>query len=253
MSIWRLAVFGLRVWSVWLWLAWLEPISASGAELKRDFEAANKQFEEGKFADAAAIYERLLTNASTAALHFNLGNAHFKTGQPGKAIFHYHHALRLAPRDPDAHGNLLFARRSLGTAMDEPLARQLLRHFTLDEWAWLASAGLGAWFVLLALGEALPARRAAFDWLTKPLGVFALAATSLLAAAHWEREAARGVVVVVPDAPVRPGPLVESKVAFTLRDGAEVTLLDAKDAWFQVRDASQRAGWVRREAVWLLP
>jgi len=218
-----------------------------------DFEAANKLFEQGKFPDAAAAYERLLTNGPTAALHFNLGNARFKSGQPGKAIFHFHQALRLAPRDPDARGNLQFARRSLGATVDEPPARHLLRHHSLDEWAWLAGAGLGAWFVLLALGEALPAKRAAFAWLTKTAGVMAVISALLLAAAHWDRSSARTAVVVVSEAPVRPGPLPESRAAFTLRDGAEVIVLDAKDDWLQVRDAGQRAGWVKRDAVWQLP
>lgn len=218
-----------------------------------DFESANKLFEQGKFADAAAAYEKLLTNGPTAALHFNLGNARFKSGQPGKAIFHYHQALRLAPRDPDARGNLQFARRSLGVTADEPLARHLLRHHTPDEWAWLAGASAGAWFLLLALGEALPAKRAAFAWLTKTFGVIALVSAALLAAAHWDRSTARQAVVTVPEAPVRPGPLAESKAAFTLRDGSEVTVLDAKDDWLQVRDAGQRAGWVKRDMLWPLP
>lgn len=218
-----------------------------------DFETANKLFEQGKFADAAGAYEKLLTNGPTAALHFNLGNARFKSGQPGRAIFHYHQALRLAPRDPDARGNLQFARRSLGVTVEESLARHLLRHHTPDEWAWLAGAGVGAWFLLLALGEALPAKRAAFAWLTKTFGIIALVSAALLAAARWDRSTARQAVVVVPETPVRPGPLAESKAAFTLRDGTEVTVLDAKDDWLQVRDAGQRAGWVKRDALWQLP
>ena len=218
-----------------------------------DFEAANKLFEQGRFADAAAGYERLLTNGSTAALHFNLGNARFKSGQPGKAIFHYHQALRLAPRDPDARGNLQFARRSLGVTVEEPLVRHLLRMHTPNEWAWLAGAGLGAWFLLLALGEALPSKRTTFAWLTKTFGVIAMVSAALLAAAHWERSTAGLAVVVVPEAPVRPGPLAESKAAFTLRDGTEAVVLDAKDDWLQVRDSGQRAGWVKRDALLRLP
>jgi tetratricopeptide (TPR) repeat protein len=223
------------------------------AQSTAEFESANKLFEQGKFADAAVAYERLLTNGPTTALHFNLGNARFKSGQPGKAIFHYHQALRLAPRDPDARGNLLFARRSLGVTVEENLGRHLLRLHSTDEWAWLAGAGAGAWFLLLALGEALPAKRATFAWLTKTFGVIALVSASLLVAAHWERRTARQAVVVVPEAPVRPGPLAESKAAFTLRDGTEVVVLDAKDDWLQVRDAGQRAGWVKRDALWQLP
>lgn len=219
-----------------------------------DFGSANKLFEQGKFAEAAKGYEALLTNSPTAALHFNLGNARFKSSQPGKAIFHYHQALRLAPRDPDIRGNLQFARRSLGATGGETLGRHLLRsHHTLNEWAWLAGAALGAWFLMLALGEALPSKRAAFAWLTKTSGVFALVCSALLGAALWDRTAANEAVVIVPEAPVRPGPLPESKVAFTLRDGAEVVVLDAKDDWLHVRDAGQRAGWVKGSALWRLP
>lgn len=247
---------GCDYWKLTLTLLAMLLVSCSSLRAETsatNFETANKLFEQGKFAAAAAAYERLLTNGPTAALHFNLGNARFKSGQPGQAIFHYHQALRLAPRDPDARGNLQFARRSLGVTVEESLGRHLLRLHSLDEWAWLAGAGLGAWFLLLALGEALPARRAAFAWLTRTSGAFALVAAALLAAAHGDRGAARQAVVIVPEASVRPGPLAESKVAFTLRDGTEVTVLDAKDDWLQVRDASQRAGWVKRDVAWRLP
>lgn len=244
----RGSMFGLVVW-----LMTLAPTVR--AEPVADFEAANKLFEQGKFADAAAAYEKLLINGPvSAALHFNLGNAQFKSSQPGRAIFHYHHALCLAPRDPDIRANLQFARRSLGVTVEEPLFRHLLRsHHTLDEWAWLAGAGLGAWFLLLALGEVLPARRAAFAWLTKAFGGVAIVSTALLAAAHWDRSTTRQAVVVVAEAPARPGPLAESKPAFSLRDGTEVVVLDTKDDWLQVRDAGQRTGWVKRDALWHMP
>ena len=245
--------FRFQVWVARLLVAFVALLPVAGAELVGEFEAANKLFEQGKFAEAAGAYERLLTNGPTAALHFNLGNARFKSGQPGKAIFHFHQSLALAPRDPDARGNLQFARRSLGVSPEESFARHLLRLRTLGEWAWVAGAGLGAWFLLLALGEASPARRAGFGWLTRTAGVFAVGGSVLLTVAQWERRTAAGAVVVVTEASVRPGPLAESKVAFTLRDGAEVAVLDAKDGWLQVRDAGQRVGWLRGDAVWRLP
>ncbi|PAW76391.1 MAG: hypothetical protein B9S33_20890 [Pedosphaera sp. Tous-C6FEB] len=219
------------------------------AEPAAEFDAANKLYEQGKFPDATAAYERLLTNGPTAALHFNLGNSRFKRGQPGKAIFHYHHALRLAPRDPDIHGNLHFARRSLGATVDESLGRQLLRKLTGDEWAWVAGGALGLWFLLLAAGEGLPGKRAAFAWLTRTCGGAALVSIGLLVAAHAERRLAAEAVVVVAEAPVRPGPLAESKVAFSLRDGTEVEVLDAKGDWVQVRASQQRVGWLKGDAI----
>ena len=92
-----------------------------------------------------------------------------------------------------------------------------------------------------------------FAWLTRTLGLFALAASALLIAAHWERRVTRRAVVVTPEAPVRPGPLAESKPSFSLRDGSEVAILDAKDDWFHVNDGGRRSGWIRREGLRLLP
>src|SRR5438094_10424308 len=46
------------------------------------FEAGNKLYYEGKFAEAAAAYEKLaLSSQASPALYFNLGNACFKSGQ----------------------------------------------------------------------------------------------------------------------------------------------------------------------------
>lgn len=234
---------------------WLLLLSVSGvvAQPAAEFDTANKLFEQGKFSEAAAGYERLLTNGPTAALHFNLGNAHFKSGRSGMAIFHYHHALRLAPRDSDTRGNLQFSRRSLGVAVEENIGQQLFRRNTLNEWAWLVGVGLGVWFLLLGLGEVLPVRKVAFAGLTKGVGGVALLLVGLLVAAHWDRSATRSAVVVVKEALARPGPLAESKATFTLRDGAEVRVLDSKGDWLHVWDAGLRAGWVKGDALWPLP
>ncbi len=233
-----------------LWLLALSLPQHAAADPATDFEAGNKLFEQGKFAEATKVYETLLTNGpAPAALHFNLGNARFKSGQPGRAVFHYHQALRLTPRDPDIRGNLQFVRRSLGVSAEEYLGRQFLRTLNLDEWAWLAGGGLGIWFLLLGLGEALPSRRASFAWLTKTSGLTGLLFTTLLATAHTERRQAGEAVVAVAESAVRPGPLAESKAAFSLRDGTEVVVLDTKGDWLQVRAGSQRVGWLKRDAL----
>lgn len=235
-----------------LWLMLLaRPV---GAQPAAEFEAANKLFEQGKFADAAAAYERMLTNGpASSAVHFNLGNARFKSGHPGQAILHYHRALRLSPRDPDVRANLQFARKSLGVADETGLGEQALRALTLDEWAWLLGAGLGAWFLLLAAGELLPGKRASLAMPTKTLGTVAVVLIALLAAAQWDRRANQLAVVIVAETPVRPGPMAESKATYSLRDGAEVQVLESKDDWWLVRDAAQRSGWVKQDALVRVP
>src|SRR5689334_12086188 len=57
------------------------------------FDAANKLYEQGKYADAAAAYQKLIQSGSTsAAVYYNLGNSFFKHGELGRAIAAFRHA-----------------------------------------------------------------------------------------------------------------------------------------------------------------
>ena len=81
-----------------------------------------------------------------------------------------------------------------------------------------------------------------------------------LAAAAYARTRVTEAVVIEPQAVVRYGPLDESQVAFQLRDGSEVIVLDAKviavgdrkQTWLEVREAAGRAGWIKRDQVVIL-
>src|SRR5262245_10878323 len=73
------------------------------------FEQANRLYEQGKFAEAAAAYEQLIHSGHrSAALFYNLGNAWFKAGQQGRAIAAYRQAEKWNPRDPNLNFNLQF-------------------------------------------------------------------------------------------------------------------------------------------------
>src|SRR5689334_19162351 len=76
------------------------------------FEEANKLYEQGKYAEAAAAYENLApAHNGSPALYYNLGNAWFKAGQNGRAIAAYRKAEMLSPRDPNLRFNLNFVRK----------------------------------------------------------------------------------------------------------------------------------------------
>ena len=219
------------------------------------FEHANKLYEQARFPAAAQTYQLLLQNgAASAPLHFNLGNALFKSGQIGQALYHYRLAEQLAPRDPDLQANLIFARKLVhgGLLAETPWWSRVLTHFTLDEWTLLAAATLWLWLLLLAAREWRPPLKRTLAGYTLTLGGVALLSSLLLASAWFTQCNRRTAIVVVPEAVVRFGPLEESASAFTLRDGYELAVLDEKDGWLQITDPANRPGWLRKEQVLLL-
>src|SRR6266699_3853607 len=111
----RLTHYALRLWLMLVLLC--AGSVARTQDVSTAFDQANRLYEEGKFTEAAAAYEKMLRQGQASpALYFNLGNAFFKAGQVGRAVLNYRLAERLAPRDPDVRANLKFARNSVGPA-----------------------------------------------------------------------------------------------------------------------------------------
>ena len=109
--------------------AWIFTGNAMAADISAEFNAANKLYAEGKFAEAAGTYEKILRfEAISPALYFNYGNAEFKSGNFGRAIAAYRQAAQLTPRDAEVRANLEFARNQVqGPTLRESRWRKLAR------------------------------------------------------------------------------------------------------------------------------
>jgi tetratricopeptide (TPR) repeat protein len=248
----RVALAGrwLRVW-VLLTLLW--GLCARADSLTPGFEAANRLYEQGKFKEAAAGYEKLLNYGQvSAALYFNMGNAFFKSGQMGRAIIAYHAAEQLAPRDPDVRANLQFARNQVqGPTLAPTWWQRGLKKLTLTEWTVLATTVAWALLMLLALGQWRPTLRPLLQSYVIAAAICGIALGGALVAAMREGYYARNAIVVADEVTVRQGPLDESPSAFAAHDGAELVVLDQKDDWLQVSTDPRRIGWVHRDKVLL--
>jgi tetratricopeptide (TPR) repeat protein len=226
-----------------------------GADAVDAFDAANKLYEQGKFAEAASAYENLArSEGASPAVYFNLGNAFFKSGQIGRALAAYRRAEQMMPRDPDVRANLQFARKQAqGPTFAPGLWQRELGKLTLNEWTILTAVVIWAWLLLLALLQWRPALRRPLRGWVLALTMGAVFLACCLAAAFYEARLRTVAIVVARDAVVRNGPLEESQNAFTVHDGAELSVLDQKDDWLQVSADARRVGWLRRDQVLIPP
>lgn len=216
------------------------------------FNDANKLFEQGKFSEASIAYEKLIDSGSISApVYFNSGNAFYKSGQLGRAIAAYRSAEKLSPRDPDVRANLRFVRDQAGgatrsaTRWENPIGR-----LTLDEWTIVTATAMSLWFLLLAFRQFRFGSRKSFRGGLIILGLASIALVLCLGAAIRQEILGKSAVVTVPEAVVRRGPLEESQSAFTLRDGAEISVIDQKGDWLHIVDAAKRTGWLlQRQTV----
>lgn len=231
-------------------------VPGTGLQAQQEiFERGNQLYQEGDFAAAIDAYEAVRSAGfESAALHYNLGNAYFKSGELGRSILEWERALALSPGDEDAQANLELA-RSLTADAVEPLPR-----------FWLLSA-VSWWIRLLPRGPLMLLVGAA--WLTAGAGlvgrilsgstdvrrwagrvaVVGALVTLVFGANLFVRELGIGrperAVILADAVPVRSAPAEEDDLTlFEIHEGTRVRVEERTGEWAEVVLDDGKVGWV---------
>jgi len=230
--------------------------TSPSAEVRVQFDAANRLYEKEKYSEAASAYENLIRQGNrSASIHLNLGNACFKSGHPGLAIANYRLAACLAPRDSDIRQNLDFARNSLGgkSPTSQSLWKQLPQILTLNELTILATLSLWIWIGTRIFALLRATRGKSIRLIRMFAGASAAVLGVWLSCGVLARITRPSAVAVAPEVVVRYGPLEESPGHYTVSEGAELFILERKRDWLQVRDNMRRTGWVQEDRLIIIP
>jgi tetratricopeptide (TPR) repeat protein len=239
-------------------LAVLAPSVARADRLDEAWKRGNDAYLHGDYDAAVAAYEELdREDVVSPDLFFNLGDAYFKKGALGPAIWAFERAAALDPDDEDVHYNLEQTRKlAARQARDkiegedrEPLWIRAVTALSPSTETWTFVVLYLAFFaVLFARRRASDDARPALAAAAAILAFAALVAGSLLAGRAVLARVPYGVVLPAELA-VKEGADVNYKTGFNVHAGLRVRLLERDQDWLRVRLANGLEGWVRSKDV----
>jgi tetratricopeptide (TPR) repeat protein len=234
---------------------------ARADRLEEAWRRGNEAYLHGDYAGAVAAYEEVdRQGLASSDVAFNLGDAYFRKGALGPAIWAFERALAFDPNDEDARYNLdqarkLAARRandrqqSIDGEDKDPQWMRLVGGMSAASQTWLfVGFYLGFFAVLIGRRWARSESRPALIAGAAVLAVGALLSGALLAGRVYLDRIPFGVVL--PDEiAVKEGADVNYRTSFGAHAGLRVRIVDRDQDWLRVRLANGLEGWVRAQDV----
>jgi tetratricopeptide (TPR) repeat protein len=226
-------------------------ISSAFAQSDAQFAKANQEFAAGQFKEAIDDYEGLVrTGPWSANLFYDLGNAHFRNGNFGRAILNYERAVALDPRHPEADANLRIARdEARALELTASRTERALRFMNLNQYA--ITAGIAFWVGAFGITALFLARRRSGGLLTMSIlsiSIFAVAVAAIVEIDNGNRGRALAIVTDTG---------VEARVAtadnanrvLTLLPGSEIRILSKRGDWIYAALPNNLRGWISAKSA----
>jgi len=221
-------------------LLWTVSALLLHAEVNSSFNAGIEAYSQGKFQEAISQWETI--SPKNDAVHYNLGNAFFRMGKTGEAVWHYRKALQMNPSDSDIRHNLQFAGGEFPSGM---AAISLASRLSPDRWGYYSLLGLGLVSVCLLLIYLRPFSRIPNQvWLGVSLFSLMWSLFSLGMGQTHYRWLTRKQAVVIEPTEIRSEPLPGSLALFSVDAGLGMEVLAERDGFLRVRLSGDREGWV---------
>lgn len=224
----------------------LAHLATASAELDDAWTRGNQEFAGGHFREAVELYQSLAGAGETsAALFYNIGNAHYRLGEFGQAILSYERALALEPHQPEVEANLRLVRdKARALELKPNRVEQLVAYTTPTQYSVVAA--IGFWIAAFALtGLYLSRRRSALLLALTMLGLFTFAAAAY---ALYTLESGSGghalAIVTAKSIEARLATADSAGTVLVLPAGSEVRILSTRGDWTYAALPNDLRGWI---------
>ncbi len=216
------------------------------------FVIGNQLFSEEKYEEAAQVYERILKSAEHSNLYYNLGNAYYRSGDIGLAIWAYEKGKILSPRHKDIRYNLSIVNTYVKDRIESPkgfflieLYRSFMERVTIID--LLGAGGVG--LVILVLLSIMRNKLNLREKILTPLLTLSILAIILLHIfaldKYWELTDKVKGVVVRPLADIRSAPVTRGEnIIFRVHEGAIVDIIQSQPGWAEIILLDGKQGWI---------
>ena len=235
-------------------LVFLMVISCSfSMESHKLFHQANDFFINKNYKKSIELYERIIDSGQgNSTVFYNLGNAYYRLGDIGHAIWAYKHANKFSPRDKDITHNLKIAEaKTLDRINPPPLFifhdfyRKIKSSMTMFE---LVSLGGILSFILSLIwikqsfaGKKIGLSKNIFQLVLVLLIIVHVFILDMI----FEKKKIVSEAIVVEKFDAQSGPFFgDNKVLFQINSGSIVEVLEEKNDWSEIILIDGKKGWV---------
>ncbi len=240
-------------------LCLLTTVETLHAQYDQYFKEGNALYNKGSYAEAIAVYQKVeASDYESAALYYNLGNAHYKLNHIAPSIYYYEKALLLSPDDEDIKNNLIFAQNMTLDAIDvlpqtgfARLFDRLLRIFGYNGWAMVAVIGSILFvicFILYYYATITKRKRLFFALSIVFLSIMVLSLAAAFRQYDIDKKD-RPAIIFATESRVKADPNLRGEVAFILHEGTKVQVLEEYEGWKKILLADGKIGWIPDEDI----
>ncbi len=229
-------------------------LHANRNDLTIIFEKGNKAYEKEAYTQAIFLYESILQKGyENAALHYNLGNAYFRSNNYGKAILNYERSLRLNPSDKTAQMNLQIVNAKTTDKMEEipPFLvnkwwLSFIKAFSLNTWALISLGSLLIFCLVLGyflLSQNYTKKRMAFytSLCIAFLFIFSIVCSGK---AYSIRFADNQAIVMDAFVQAKSSPAENGTDKFVLHEGSKIIIEENLNNWAKIKLPDGNIGWI---------